>query len=134
VKPPLRLELEWIEELRFSGRADTVALVLDSDGRAGPSPMQVLGFGLAACMAMDVVHVLEKSRVPARALTARLTGQRAEEPPRRFTGIDLHFEIATDASEEQVERAVALSRDKYCSVWNSMRQDIALSVTWTLRP
>jgi len=131
-KPPVTLDLAWDDELRFSGTSDGVALVLDSASKAGPSPMQALAFGLAGCMAMDVVHILKKGRHDLRGLTMHLVGRRAEEPPRRFLSIDLRVEVTGPVSLEQVERAIQLSRDTYCSVWTSMRQDIEFNVTATI--
>jgi putative redox protein len=93
------------------------------------SPMQALAVALAGCMAMDVVHILRKGRHNLRGLRVQLTGQRAPEEPRRFTSIALHFLVSGTVASEQIQRAVSLSREKYCSVWSSMRQDIALDVT-----
>lgn len=128
-KPPVTLELKWDEQLRFSGSANGVSLVLDSTSTAGPSPMQALAFGLASCMAMDVVYMLNKGRHDLRGLAVRLIGRRAEAPPRRFVAIELHFDVSGPVPKDQVERAIQLSRDKYCSVWTSMRQDIEFTVT-----
>lgn len=91
--------------------------------------MQALALALAACMAMDVVHILRKGRHDLRGLRARLSGQRAPEEPRRFIAIVLHFTVSGAVPAEQIQRAIVLSREKYCSVWNSMRQDIILEVT-----
>jgi putative redox protein len=129
-KPPTVVELTWERDLVFSGTSDAIDLVLDSASKAGPSPMQALAFGLAACMAMDVVHVITKGRFPLRGLRASLVGQRAPEEPRRFTAITLHYTITGDVPGDKVERAIRLSREKYCSVWHSMRQDIDLTVTY----
>ena len=129
-KPPTVVELTWERDLVLSGKSGDIVLVLDSGSKAGPSPMQALAFGLAACMAMDVVHVITKGRFPLRGLRARLVGQRAPEEPRRFTSITLHYTITGDVPGDKVERAIRLSRDKYCSVWHSMRQDIDLKVTY----
>ncbi len=92
--------------------------------------MQALAFALAGCMAMDVAHVLGKGKGGLRGLRADLTGTRAAEEPRRFTAIALHYSITGDVPAARVERAIELSREKYCSVWHSMRQDIALTVTF----
>lgn len=129
-KPPTVVELTWERDLVFSGKSDAIDLVLDSGSKAGPSPMQALAFGLAACMAMDVVHVITKGRFPLRGLRASLVGQRAPEEPRRFTSITLHYTITGEVPGDKVERAIKLSREKYCSVWHSMRQDIDLKVTY----
>lgn len=129
-KPPTVVELIWEHDLVFGGKSGDVVMTLDSGSDAGPSPMQALAFGLAGCMAMDVVHVLRKGRHDLRGMRADLTGQRADEEPRRFTAIALHYTVTGDVPAEAVERAITLSREKYCSVWHSMRQDIEFTVTF----
>jgi putative redox protein len=129
-KPPTVVELTWDHDLVVSGTSGDIGLVLDSASRAGPSPMQALAFGLAACMAMDVVHVITKGRLDLRGLRANLVAQRAPEEPRRFTSIALHYTVTGDIPADKVARAIELSREKYCSVWHSMRQDIDLQVTY----
>jgi putative redox protein len=129
-KPPTVVELRWEHDLVFNGSSGNINLILDSAGKAGPSPMQALAFGLAGCMAMDVAHVVTKGRFNIRAMHAKLTGDRAAEEPRRFTSIGLHFTITGEVPSDKVERAIELSREKYCSVWHSMRHDIALTVTY----
>ena len=62
-------------------------------------------------------------------MRADLKGTRADGEPRRFTAVTLHYTITGQIPPEQVERAIALSREKYCSVWHSLRQDIAFTVT-----
>jgi putative redox protein len=128
-RPPTIVDLEWESDLRLHAKAGENQLILDSAGVAGVSPMQALALALAGCMAMDVVHILRKGRHDLRGLRVRLTGQRAAEEPRRFTAIALHFVVSGSVQSDPIQRAVALSRDKYCSVWNSMRQDISLDVT-----
>lgn len=127
-KPPTVVELIWEHDLVLAGRSGDVKMTLDSASAEGPSPMQALAFGLAACMAMDVVHVIRKGRHDLRGLKTELTGQRAQEDPHRFTRIELTFTITGRVPEEVVGRAIQLSRDKYCSVWHSLRQDIELTV------
>ncbi len=81
-------------------------------------------------MSIDVVHILTRGRHPLRGLRSHLTGDRAEDDPHRFTRIALHFVVEGDVPADAVDRAIALSREKYCSVWHSIRQDIELVVTW----
>ena len=92
--------------------------------------MQALGFALAACMAMDLVHILQKGRHQFTALNAKLTGARADAEPRRYTTITLHYTITGDVPDAAIQRAIDLSREKYCSVWHSLRQDIPLETTF----
>lgn len=128
-KPPVVVDLIWERDLRFTGAAGDLRMTLDSASKAGPSPMQLVAFGIAGCMAIDVVHILRKGRHDLRGLRARLVGRRADQTPRRYVAIDLHFEVSGPVPLEQVERAIALSRDTYCSAWQSMRQDIAFRIT-----
>ena len=133
-KPPVTLELVWEHDLVFAGQTGDVRMTVDSASVAGPSPMQALAFGLAGCMAMDLVHILKKGRHDFRGLRADLTGTRAPEEPRRFTAIALHYTITGTVAGEVVQRGIDLSREKYCSVWHSMRQDIDLTVTFATSP
>jgi putative redox protein len=123
-KPPTEVELIWEHDLVFSGKSGDARMTLDSASAAGPSPMQALGFALAACMAMDVVHILKKGRHELRGLRADLLGTRAQEEPRRFTAFTLQFTITGAVPRDQIERAIQLSKEKYCSVWHSLRSDI----------
>ena len=107
-------------------------MVLDSAGVAGPSPVQALAFALAGCMGMDVVHVLRKGRHDLRGLKIALTGERAQEDPHRFTALTLEFYITGPVPRDQIQRAIDLSHEKYCSVWHSMRQDIPFETRFTV--
>jgi putative redox protein len=133
-KPPTLVDLVWDQDLRFSvtfgASPSTTSLVLDSAGQAGPSPVQTLAAALGGCMAMDLVHILTRGRNLVRRLTSHLTVFRAEHDPHRLVRVELHFVLDSDAAEEAIDRAIVLSRDKYCSVWHSLRQDIELQVTF----
>lgn len=132
-KPPTVVDLTWIGGLTLAGTSDNAAITLDSAGLAGPSPVQSLGFALAGCMTMDVVHILTKGRHVLRGLRSHLVADRSPDEPHRFVGMTLQFTIEGDVPADAVERAIALSREKYCSVWHSMRQDIAFTVTHDIR-
>ncbi len=122
--------MTWDGELRFAAMADRVPVVIDGASKAGPSPPEALALGLAGCMAVDIVDILQKGRHQVRSLVADFNGERAPEPPTRFTAVTLHFRLATDAPVQAIDRAIELSHDKYCSVWHSMRQDIAFATTY----
>ena len=128
-KPPMSVALTWTEGLAFrvtaaGGRTS----IVDGDGRAGLSPVEWLAAATSSCMAVDLVHILTKARQPVRGMRVGFTGRRAETDPHRFVAIRLEFTIAGAVAHAQVDRAVRLSRDKYCSVWNSLRDDIALEI------
>jgi putative redox protein len=122
--------LTWLGDLRFRASVGGNDLILDCESAAGASPPQALTLALAGCMAIDVADVVTKGRHALAGLDARITGERAQDPPRRFTRFTLHFIVRGDVPNHAVERAIQLSRDKYCSVWHSLRQDIALETTF----
>ena len=128
-KPPTVVDLTWIGELRFSGVSNQASMIVDSAGVAGPSPVQALGFALAGCMTTDVAHILTRGRHEFRALRSHLVADRAPEDPHRIVRMSLQIVVEGSAPAEAVDRAIALSRDKYCSVWHSMRQDIEFTVS-----
>ncbi len=128
----MTVQLSWAGEQRFSAKTGAVSSTLDGTGHSAPSPMHALAFGLAGCMAIDVVQILTKGRHQLQGLDATLDAQRAPEPPKRFVSMALHYRIRGDIPENAVVRAIELSRDKYCSVWHSLRQDIEFTVTHTI--
>ncbi|HEY3885028.1 MAG TPA: OsmC family protein [Vicinamibacterales bacterium] len=134
MKPPTEIDLVWDRDLVFSGRSDQGVIVLDSAGIAGPSPVQSLLFALAGCMGMDVVHVLRKGRHDLRELRIHLVGERAQEDPHRVTAVTIDFAITGAVPDAQVQRAIDLSHQKYCSVWHSLRQDIRLETRFAISP
>jgi putative redox protein len=86
----------------------------------GPSPMEVVLMALCGCTSVDVVHILQKKRQPLAHLTVSATAEQRTEPPNYFNQIRLVYAVTAEAGErlsrKAVEDAVALSKDKYCSV------------------
>jgi putative redox protein len=123
----MTVELVWEHDLVLAGTAGQASMRLDSSGIEGPSPVQALAFSLAGCM--DVVHILKKGRLDLRGVKVELVAERAAQDPRRVTAVTMAYTITGDVPREQVQRAIDLSRDKYCSVWHSMREDITLETT-----
>jgi putative redox protein len=132
MKPSTTLELVWERDLILAGHSGDASIVLDSAGKAGPSPVQALAAALAGCMGMDVVHILRKGRYELRGLKVALAAERAQENPHRITSVDVEFTVTGDIPKDQIERAIALSHEKYCSVWHSMRQDIPIHTRFTV--
>lgn len=126
-------ELTWTTDLCLRATSGSSELVIDSNGKAGPSPMQTLAMSLAGCMAIDVVDIIKKGRHDLRGLRVTFTGLRSATVPKRYEEITLHYVIEGDVPSAAIERAIALSKEKYCSVWHSMRQDIVLRVEHEIR-
>ena len=129
-RPPITSTLTWQGDLRFRAVTGNNQIIFDSESGAGPSPPQAVAMALAGCMAIDLADIVIKGRHPLKALEARITGERAPDPPRRFTHFALHFIVTGDVPAHAIERAIQLSRDKYCSVWHSLRADIQLDTTF----
>ena len=129
-RPPIQSTLTWQGNLRFRAVTGQNEIIFDSESEAGPSPPQAVAMALAGCMAIDLADIIIKGRHSLTALEARIAGDRAADPPRRFTHFTLHFVVSGDVPTHAIERAIQLSRDKYCSVWHSLRQDIALETTF----
>lgn len=125
-KPPLLTELTWEGGLLFTAQSNGQQWQLDGETRSAASPVQALAAALAGCMSIDIVQILTRGRLPLAAMEARLEAARADEDPRRFTSMRLHLVLTGDIPTDRIERAIALSREKYCSVWHSLRQDLKL--------
>ena len=133
-KPPVVVDLTWTGELVLEGTSGKASMTLDSAGAAGPSPVQALAFALAGCMTMDVAYILTKGRQPFRALRSHLVADRAEEDPHRIVRMHLQVSVEGDVPADAIARAIALSYEKYCSVWHSMRQDIVFTTSHDVQP
>jgi len=126
-------EVRWTgRELVFEGKTgDAAPILLDSTSTEGPSPTEALLMSAAACMAIDIRVILEKSRVPVEELVVEVEGDRAPEPPRRFLQIRMKVRVAGPTEEDlpRISRAVQLSRDKYCSVMHTLNPDLVIEIT-----
>jgi len=133
-KPPITGTLTWQGGLQFRAATARTAIVLDSDSDAGPSPPEALAMALAGCMAIDVADIVTKGRHTLSALEVKVVGERRDESPYYFVHFTLHFAVTGSAPPHAVERAIQLSRDKYCSVWHSLRNDIRLETSFEVHP
>ncbi len=131
-RPPVSLVLTWEGDLRFRGDVTGRGILLDGDSKAGVSPVEALAFALASCMGSDLVHILRKQRADLKACTIHFVGRRAEADPRRFVAIEVRFALQGDLAPDRVERAIALSRNEYCSVWHSLAPDIAFTTSFAI--
>lgn len=129
---PSRILVSWKGDRRFeSAREGRPGILLDGDGNDAPSPPDALLAALASCVSVDVVDILAKRRTPVEAFDVEVLGVRAETTPRRFAHITLNFTITGSVIERaQVDRAIDLAVNKYCSVKDSL--DPNMPVVWTL--
>lgn len=118
----MKVRVKWVEDVCFLGESETGhAVVLDGAPEAGGRnigmrPMEMLLIGMGACTSFDVVTILKKSRQDIVDCVAQIDADRADEIPKVFTKIHVHFVVAGKSlNPAQVERAVKLSAEKYCS-------------------
>lgn len=118
----MRARIKWVDGVSFvaetgSGHAVVIDGAPEAGGRnLGPRPMEMLLVGAASCSAFDVVWILKKARQPVSDCVVDAQADRAPTEPRVFTHIRLHYRVAGRGLDpRQVERAVKLSKEKYCS-------------------
>jgi putative redox protein len=118
----MKARVKWVQDATFIGEsASGHAVVMDgppeSGGRnLGPRPMEMLLLGMGGCTAFDVVYILQRARQPVLDCVVDIEAERAAEAPKVFTKIHVHFVVTgRGLPETQVERAVKLSAEKYCS-------------------
>tara|TARA_R110002012_G_scaffold60146_6_gene157306 strand:- start:2208 stop:2627 length:420 start_codon:yes stop_codon:yes gene_type:complete len=118
----VKARVQWTEGRQFvaesgSGHSVVIDGPPDHGGRnTGPRPMEMLLMGMGSCTAFDILNILDKARAEVTDCVAEVDAERADEVPAVFTSIHVHFIVTGRAlKEKQVQRAVELSAEKYCS-------------------
>jgi putative redox protein len=127
---------EWQGGLAFQGKnpAGAVVQMGSLGGTPGASPMEMVLIGLAGCTGMDVVSILEKKQQDVRGLQIVVRGKRAETHPRVYTEIELEYRVWGDVDAVAVERAIALSEEKYCSVSAMLARAAKIITRYSILP
>ncbi len=130
----MKVRVKWVEDVCFmaeteSGHAFIMDGAPDGGGRnLGPRPMETVLAGTGGCTAYDVMTILRKSRQPVKHCDVQIEAERAPEDPKVFTRIHFHFVITgSGVKKEQVERAIHLSAEKYCSASIMLAKTAAIS-------
>ena len=130
----MKTRIKWVEGVSFVGETGSGhAVVIDGapehGGRnVGMRPMEMVLAGAAACTAFDVVRILKKGRQPVADCVVTADAERADEEPRVFTRIHLVYAVAGRGLDaRQVERAVKLSKEKYCSATIMLAKTAAIT-------
>jgi putative redox protein len=130
----MKAKISWQEGVSFLGQTESGHSVLmdgapEAGGRnLGPRPMEMILMGLGGCTAFDVVHILRKGRQTITGCQVDMDAQRASEDPKVFTHIHLHFIITgKDLNSQQVERAINLSAEKYCSASMMLKATVTIT-------
>jgi putative redox protein len=118
----MKAQVKWIDGVSFVGESQSGhAVVMDGAPEAGGRnigmrPMELLLLGMGGCSSFDVVTILKKARQPITHCVAELSAERADDIPKVFTKIHVHYVVTGKGlNPAQVGRAIKLSADKYCS-------------------
>jgi putative redox protein len=108
---------KWTENFQFESTGNSGhKLIMDGDSKVANSPMELVLNALCGCTAYDVVSILQKKREPFTAVEVSATAEKASDPPRVYTSIELVYRVSGNVTRKSVEDAVRLSEEKYCSV------------------
>lgn len=136
----MQARIKWVENVAFLGETGSGHAVLmdgapEGGGRnLGPRPMELVLIGTGGCTAYDVVHILKKSRAAVSDCVAEIQAERADEDPKVFTKIHFHFIVTgKNLKPEQVERAIHLSAEKYCSASIMLGKTAAITHDFEIR-
>lgn len=129
--------VKWMGGERFSALSPsghTVALDSDREGNTAPGPMELLLVALGACTATDVVLILGKKRQKLEGLEVEVSGERAADPPRVWTRIEIVYRLRGKLEEKAVRDAIELSETKYCSVSAMLRKTATIATRYEILP
>ena len=132
----MKATVTWLEDMCFEGLSESGHKILldGTNPGKGPSPMEAVLLGAGGCSAIDVISILEKSRQQVSGCVVELNADRAEQPPRVFTNLNMHFIVTgTALSEKHVARAIQLSMEKYCSVMKMLDKALDASSSYEIR-
>ncbi|HEY0884620.1 MAG TPA: OsmC family protein [Ramlibacter sp.] len=100
-----------------------------------PRPMETVLAGTGGCTAYDVVLILQRGRHDVRGCSVKLTAERADADPKVFTKIHMHFTVTgKDVPPAAVERAIAMSHEKYCSASIMLAKTAAITTSFEVLP
>lgn len=114
--------------MAISGSGHAVVFDSDRESNSAPGSMEMVLMALGACTATDMVIILEKKRQKLRAVEVVCSGERAAEPPRVWTKLEVLLRLSGDIEEGAVKHAMELTKEKYCSVAAMLRK--TAEITW----
>ncbi|MBA4496576.1 OsmC family protein [Paenactinomyces guangxiensis] len=129
----MKVNIYWKGSMHFatktpSGHTISLDAAQEVGGEnLGPRPTEILLSAVGTCSGIDIVDILKKMRLQVDSFAMEVSGERAEDHPRRFTRVHIHYQLEGNLPEEKVRRAVQLSVEKYCSVSNSLNAEITSS-------
>ena len=130
------IKLNWVRGLEFTVNtpqgATMVTKSAKDDGPPGISPMQLILVGLAGCTSMDVAYLLKKMRNEIESMEVVVESERAPEHPKVYTHIRLHMKVQGNVKEQDLKKAMDLSKDRYCSAGAMLEKTAKIVYTYEI--
>jgi putative redox protein len=129
----MKTTINWTEKMAFSsttpsGHEIKMDAAEEVGGtNSGARPTELLLNAVAGCTGIDIISILNKMRLFPTTFYMEVEGNRAEDHPKRFTDINIHYVLEGELPEDKVIRAIQLSKDKYCSVSHSLSSNVTAS-------
>jgi putative redox protein len=127
--------VKWVEREQFVGvtpSGHAVAIDSDRERNTASGPMELLLVALGACTATDVVSILAKKRQKLESLEVEVSGERATEPPKVWTKLEIVYKLRGQLDEKAVRDAISLSESKYCSVSAMLKKTADVSFRYEI--
>lgn len=134
INPPAKATLVWKRDLVFTGSTSQGYEIefISETSHEGCKPMDALLLSLAGCMGIDIINILTKMRTTPSRFRVEIEGKRNPAPPQYYTAVAIVLYVAGNVDAQKLEHAIALSRDKYCSVYKTLRSDMEFDVRYVL--
>ena len=129
----MKTTVKWTDKMTFESETPSGHQVkMDASEEVGGTnsgarPTELLLNAVAGCTGIDIISILHKMRLHPASFEVEVEGSQAEEHPKRFTEITIHYALEGDLPEDKVVRAIELSKDRYCSVSHSLNVGIKVS-------
>jgi putative redox protein len=120
--------------LNYKGTNERGQSVQLSGAKEAPSPMETVLMAVAGCSSIDVELILIKMRQDLQKVEVTVQATRAEEAPKVFKTIQIHYILYGDIKEEKAKQAIELSMEKYCSVSLMLKATVDITYTFEIRP
>lgn len=134
------INVKWTDGMSFEADIAGFKINIDADPefggqQKGPKPKPLMMVALAGCTGMDIVSLMNKMRVNYDSLNIVVEGELTEEHPKHFTKMKLIYEITgIDVDRSKVEKAVNMSKEKYCGVSYSYKQVMDIEYEIRINP
>ncbi|MFS0672099.1 OsmC family protein [Ornithinibacillus sp. 179-J 7C1 HS] len=129
----MEMNIKWNNKMSFTGFAPSGhEIKMDASEEVGGEntgarPTELLLSAVAGCTGIDIISILTKMRLNPTSFEMDVTGDRADDHPKKFTKVNIHYALEGELPEDKVVRAIELSKDKYCSVSHSLSAEITVS-------